>query len=234
MNGDKKLVEIAYSSIFSALVFVFTVAFSLYIPETRGFFNIGEAGVYIAALVGGPVVGGIAGGVGSMLADLYLGYYWYAPATLVIKGIEGCLVGFLSEKLKAVGGSSRLVGGVLALLGGSGMFAIGRAFYLGETEIYLGWVTLQVRLNDLIWGAIAVLFMLSAVYLMMREPGISGIVAAQFVGGAEMILGYFLYEQLILGYAAIAEVPFNVMQCLMGTLIATNVYRVIGRGRMRP
>ena len=47
----------------------------------------------------GPVVGAFAGGVGSMIADIALGYTHYAPATLVIKGVEGFIVGYLSRKI---------------------------------------------------------------------------------------------------------------------------------------
>jgi hypothetical protein len=35
-----------------------------------------------------------------------------------------------------------------------------------------------------------------------------------------MVTGYFLYEQLILGVAALAEVPFNLMQVLVGVSAA--------------
>jgi len=40
-----------------------------------------------------------------------------------------------------------------------------------------------------------------------------------------MVAGYFLYEQLILGYAAAAEVPFNIGQVLIGIAIALPAYR---------
>jgi len=40
-------------------------------------------------------------------------------------------------------------------------------------------------------------------------------------GGAVMVLGYFLYEQAVLGVVAVAEVPFNTMQVLVGMTIAS-------------
>ena len=52
------ILRISYTGIMIVVVFIFTVVFSLYIPETKGFFNIGESGVYIAAITGGPIVGG--------------------------------------------------------------------------------------------------------------------------------------------------------------------------------
>ncbi len=46
---------------------------------------------------------------------------------------------------------------------------------------------------------------------------------AIIIGGFEMVAGYFLYETLALGYPtalAAAEVPFNIVQMLIGLIIA--------------
>ena len=37
--------------------------------------------------------GFVVGGFGSALADILLGYTWYAPITLLVKGVEGYLAG---------------------------------------------------------------------------------------------------------------------------------------------
>ncbi len=86
--------------IFSAFVCILTMIISIPIPATQGFINIGDAGVMIAGLLFGPIIGGIAGGVGSSLADLFLGFPHFALATLVIKGLEGFLVGLISNPKK--------------------------------------------------------------------------------------------------------------------------------------
>ncbi len=55
---------------------------------------------------------------------------------------------------------------------------------------------------------------------------------AIFIGGFEMVLGYFLYEQLVLGYPfalALAEVPFNIVQMLIGMIIAIPVMHAVLR-----
>ncbi len=52
------------------------------------------------------------------------------------------------------------------------------------------------------------------------------------VGGLEMVAGYFLYEQLVLGYPftlALAEVPFNMVQMLVGLVIAVPVVHAVLR-----
>jgi len=49
---------------------------------------------------------------------------------------------------------------------------------------------------------------------------------AVLIGGFEMVLGYFLYEQFVLGYpllVAASEVPFNIVQMLIGLVVAVPV-----------
>ena len=165
LNGPLKL---SLAAIFAALVFVVTSQIPpIAIPATSGYFNFGETVIYIAALVFGPFTGALAGGAGSMLADVYLGFAAFAPGTLVIKGVEGAIVGFLNTKLRK-------------------------------------------RISNL-----TVCAAISAV-----------------VGGLEMVTGYFLYEQLILGYpfaAALVEVPFNLVQMTVGLVVAIPVMHAVLR-----
>lgn len=92
-----KPLSISLIGIFAALTCVTTMVISIPIPATQGFINIGDAIVMIAGLLLGPIIGGIAGGVGSSLADIFLGYTIYAPATLIIKGLEGFIVGLIAN-----------------------------------------------------------------------------------------------------------------------------------------
>ena len=83
---------ISMVGIFIALNFVVTYWIQIPIPATGGYINIGDVAVMFTALLFGPIIGGIAGGVGPMLADAFSPWVIYAPATLVIKGIEGFLM----------------------------------------------------------------------------------------------------------------------------------------------
>lgn len=53
--------------------------------------------IFITALLLGPKAGFIAGGLGSALADILLGFAFWAPWTLIVKGIEGFIVGFIGH-----------------------------------------------------------------------------------------------------------------------------------------
>lgn len=114
--------DLAAAAVFIALAFVVTRYTVIPIPQTKGYFNLGEVVIYIAALTFGPAVGGLAGGVGSALADLAGGYLQFAPLTLVIKGIEGILVG----RLAGAGTAGRLRA---TIAGGSWMVA---GYFLAE------------------------------------------------------------------------------------------------------
>jgi uncharacterized membrane protein len=90
--------QLAIAAVFAALVCVATILFVISIPATSGYFNLGETVIYIAALLFGPYVGAIAGGIGASIADVILAPQ-FAPGTLVIKSIEGIIVGFVNKKL---------------------------------------------------------------------------------------------------------------------------------------
>lgn len=60
---------VAAAGVMAALICIVTLLITFPIPATEGFFNIGDALVIIASLSFGPIVGGLAGGVGSALAD---------------------------------------------------------------------------------------------------------------------------------------------------------------------
>ncbi len=114
---------VAMIGIFAALICVLTMIIQIPIPATGGYINIGDLGVMITALLFGPVIGGIAGGVGSMIADLLSGYVIYAPATLIIKGLEGFVIGMIAnprknyKKLTYRDPIAVVVGGFIIVLG---------------------------------------------------------------------------------------------------------------------
>ncbi|MDR7417523.1 MAG: ECF transporter S component [Armatimonadota bacterium] len=160
---------LARAGLMTAVVFVITRAFVLPIPQTKGFFNLGEAGIYLAALAFGPVVGALSGGVGSALADLSLGYTQYAPFTLIIKGAEGALVAVAAARFWSGAGGTARVAARMAALG---------------------------------------------------------------LGGLVMVTGYFLAQAFALGLGtlpALAEVPYNVVQVVVGMAVGLTATTALER-----
>ena len=56
------------------------------VPTVIGYANLGDGFILLGAFLLGPVYGAVAGGIGSMMADILSGYAVYAPGTLIIKG----------------------------------------------------------------------------------------------------------------------------------------------------
>jgi len=229
--------KIAAAAVFTPLVCIATMIFSVYVPHTRGFFNIGETMVYITALLFGPLTGAFAGGVGSALADILLGYTQYWPGTLIIKACEGAIVGFLGRKLPKFKSKTQwtsftiLMGISVGLLLGF----IGSEYYSGPVNTYFGIPppenpTFTIYVPKAFWyaigGATAFLIILMG---FIFEPEFGWTIISIFAGGLTMVLGYFLYEQLILGVLAVAEIPINIGQMLVGLIVATPVTKAIRR-----
>jgi hypothetical protein len=61
------------------------------------------------------------------------------------------------------------------------------------------------------------------------EAEFGWIVLTVLVGGFEMIIGYYLYEQIFLGVAAIAEIPINIGQIMVGLVVSIPVVRAVWR-----
>ncbi|MEW6524818.1 MAG: ECF transporter S component [Bacillota bacterium] len=91
------LYRLVQAALFTALVAVATMVIQVPMPRTGGFINVGDTMIFVAALLLGPRVGLIAGGLGSALADIILGYAHWAPWTLVIKALEGLIAGWLGH-----------------------------------------------------------------------------------------------------------------------------------------
>ena len=159
MKHDK-LIKLVLAALFAALTCVATMLIHIPMPATNGYINLGDGMVLLGAFLLGPAYGFAAGGLGSMLADLLLGYASYAPGTFIIKGLTALVAALILRAL-------------------SGKF--------------------------------------------------SGLVAGSAVGEVVMVLGYFAYESLALGYgiAAAASIPGNAIQGAAGMVVGILAYKAL-------
>lgn len=72
------------AALLAAMTTVATMLIQIPTP-TKGYVNLGDSIVNIAAWILGPAFGAAAAGIGSAMADVISGYMVYAPATLIIK-----------------------------------------------------------------------------------------------------------------------------------------------------
>ncbi|WP_035054043.1 ECF transporter S component [Carnobacterium pleistocenium] len=91
--STKKIVTIA---LFMAMTIVMTIV--IRIPTFRGYINLGDMVLLFAALFLGKKAGFLIGGLGSALADIIVGYAFYAPITFVVKGLQGYICGWIFQK----------------------------------------------------------------------------------------------------------------------------------------
>ncbi len=127
------VIIIAISAMMASIVAVATYIIQIPVPQTGGYLNVGDAMVFTAALIFGPIVGGFAGGIGSAISDLAGAYAYFAPITLVVKGLEGTLVGL-------VGSGKSWWRDIVAVVIGGGVMVSG--YFLAEAFLMgLGVVT---------------------------------------------------------------------------------------------
>ena len=159
---NQKLRNLVYTAMLIALCCVATLVIK--IPTvTGGYLNAGDIVVVLAALLAGPLSGGVAAGFGSGLADVISGYMSYAPGTLVVKGCA---------------------------------------------------------------AAVAAL-----IFRACRKKNFGFALLSAICGEIIMVLGYFVFEDFILGYgmAAAAEIPGNAAQAAVGIVGGLALYFALNK-----
>ena len=151
--NDRQIRLLTTGGVLAAAIFLLTAFVRIPIPA--GYLNLGDVGVFLAAMLLPAGYAALCAGVGSALADL-IGFPLYAPVTLVVKGLAAL---------------------VFALL----------------------WRRLPVKLLYLAFLAVLLI------------P-----------------LGYFLYELVIAGAFAWADLPLNLLQSAVGAGLAWALDRVSG------
>ena len=151
----KKLVNplfYALTAMLIAVTTVFTLLVRIPIPATQGYINFSDVATFFSGFTFGPLVGGLAGGVGAAIADLIGGYAQFWPLTLLAHGLQGVLAGLIGRK-----------GTWLALILGwlAGTAAMVGVYLLGEGLILTTWPNALVEapfnlLQNLVGGLIGI------------------------------------------------------------------------------
>ncbi len=131
VKNQKAVIQLSLMAVMSALVTVGTLV--VRIPNgLGGYFNIGDVMIFVTSLTFNPLISGVAGGLGSAIADI-IGYPLFALPTLLIKGFEGLIASLIANKksvfrdiLAVVAAGAEMVTGYflveLYLYGTSGAF----------------------------------------------------------------------------------------------------------------
>jgi len=108
--------ELVIAALLISLVAVATMVIQIPVAATGGYINFGDTIIFASSLVFGPVHGLVAGGLGSATADILSAYGHWAPFTLVVKGLEGLLCGFIFHILLRARGKAGVMPAILSML----------------------------------------------------------------------------------------------------------------------
>ena len=222
--------DIAIAGLFIALTFVTTYFSGQFIksPVPGGYLNIGDAVIFIAAILFGPMIGFLAGSIGSALSDAAFGAYMFVPGTFVIKGLEGFIAGvvyrYLIRKPIQISSSIIFIGSILII---TSLYVFYNVSYFDpERNLsnidYLNFV-FPIGLIYSTLGSLSLIFTIKK----SKYVNDMIILSALIIAGSEMILGYYLYELLLFGFIAIAEIPINITQASISILAAYFVLKSI-------
>lgn len=163
LKMKSKLFKPVLSALFAAIICVTTFVIQIPIAVTGGYINIGDGFVLLSGIVLGPY-GFLAAGIGSALADIFFGYFLYAPATFVIKGLMALIMGFAFLRLK-----KNVLN--LALFGAIAEFVMVLGYFLYECFVLnFGIAAAAAILGNTIQGVCGVLLNTILVMVMAKTP----------------------------------------------------------------
>lgn len=133
-----------------ALAFVCTLAIRLPLPATGGYFNLGDTVIMLSALFFGPLTGLLTGFIGPAIAD-FLGFPQFVPATAVVKGLEGLVVGLVGYKYPNI--SVKIIGavwGIIILVAGYFVFEAFIYPYLAKFVPFFGVTDMRAAMVEVL------------------------------------------------------------------------------------
>lgn len=162
----EKTLKLTYTAMLTAMVCVATML--IRIPTMVGYTNLGDGFILLSAFLFGPFYGAVAGGIGSMLADILSGYAFYAPATLVIKGLIAVIAALLWKAMSKRGGDKvwkKILASLIAELWMAAGYWTFETLFLGEAKAALASVP-----NNIAQGLVGVVLGMVLYYALSKLP----------------------------------------------------------------
>lgn len=162
----EKTLKLTYTAMLTAMVCVATML--IRIPTMVGYTNLGDGFILLSALLFGPFYGAVAGGIGSMLADIISGYAFYAPATLVIKGLIAVIAALLWKAMSKRGGDKvwkKILASLVAEIWMAAGYWTFETLFLGEAKAALASVP-----NNIAQGLVGVVLGMVLYYALSKLP----------------------------------------------------------------
>ena len=154
---NRRIRALVLAALFAALTCMLTMI--IQIPAPTGYVNLGDCAVLLGAWVLGPVWGGAAASVGSVLADVLNGWASYAPATFIIKYAVAAVAAMIAQSAKG----GLLLGAAVAELLMTGGYFLYESLVLGVGPAAAASVP-----ANLVQGAVSVVAGVAAMALLKR------------------------------------------------------------------
>lgn len=162
----EKTLKLTYTAMLTAMVCVATML--IRIPTMVGYTNLGDGFILLSAFLFGPFYGAVAGGIGSMLADILSGYAFYAPATLIIKGLIAVIAALLWKAMSKSGGDKvwkKILASLVAELWMAAGYWTFETLFLGEAKAALASIP-----NNIAQGLVGVVLGMVLYYALSKLP----------------------------------------------------------------
>jgi uncharacterized membrane protein len=172
MKTDK-ITLLVTAALMAAITCVTTMVIAVPSPA-GGFIHPGDGFVLLSGILLGPFYGGLAAGIGSMLADLLLGYTSYALATFIIKCLAA-VVGFYIYHLLQKNRMNRFISVIVSGVFG-GIIVTGGYFIFESLLLGLGFATAVLNVPaNLVQNVFGILISTILLPLLLKVPQIRSI-----------------------------------------------------------
>ncbi len=172
---DSNINKLVTAALMAAMTCVATIVIAIPSP-VGGFIHPGDGFVILSGVILGPFFGGLAAGIGSMIADLILGYSAYAAATLIIKclaAITAVCIHHILRKNKKV----KLIPILTASVFGGALITLGYFIFEGAL-LGLGFATAAINIPfNLIQNGFGIVISILLFPLLRKIPQIRSIMA---------------------------------------------------------
>ena len=239
-NNNKKIENMVMTALMTALITVVTIIIPIPVPFTNGYIHLGDSMIFLAVIIIGWRGGAVAAAVGSALADLLLGFVYWAPWTFVIKGGMAFVLGLIIyQGMKSKKRFSLICVIIVAfwLLFNFAVQAIIKYEHSRDASVLVegSGVSHPSEFSDFLsqiqsWlmaGSLAIPIILIAVIILVSRSKKQHLPLTQIVGmsgsGIFMVFGYYVAGGIIYGNFAVSafSVPFNILQFVVGFVLAT-------------
>jgi len=238
MANKNKTNKIILTGLMMALTTIATMVIAVPVPFANGYIHLGDSMVFLSVLVLGWRYGAVAAGVGSALADIFLGYVLYAPWTLCIKAIMAVLMGLVIEKAAGNAKNTLIVAVSTVVVWLGFHFAVNRIIAAeaanNPASLFSEEVTdlsqlgefLNSMQSQLMVAALAIPVFLLLVTFIVKKKENFAVPLVEVLGmtlaGLWMVFGYYIAGGIMYGSFAVSafSIPMNMIQFVVGFLVA--------------